>query len=282
VTSVACAVSGGPDSLALLVLAVWHGLDVCAVHVDHGLRPGSSAESAVVAAAAERFGARFEARTVRVEPGSNLEARARAARYAALPEDVLVGHTADDQAETVLLNLLRGAGATGLAAMRRDRRPMLDVRRTETVALCESLDLEVVHDPSNAEPAFRRNRIRHDVIPLLCDVAGRDVVPILARAADHQRDLSDLLDALAADLDPTDGPMVAAQPAAVAGEVVRRWHREVTGASHPPDRATVERVLDVARGTARGAEVGEGWRVERTAGRLRMVRPECSPARDDR
>jgi tRNA(Ile)-lysidine synthase len=279
---VVCAVSGGPDSLALMVLAVWQGLDVCAVHVDHGLRPGSDLESSVVAVAAERFGARFESRTARVEPGPNLEARARAARYSALPDDALVGHTADDQAETVLLNLLRGAGAAGLAAMRHDRRPLLRLRRAETSALCESLGLDVVRDPTNVDPAFRRNRIRHEVIPLLNDVAGRDVVPILARAADHQRGLSDLLDDLAVDVDPTDGSALAALPAEVAGQVVRRWHRAATGAEHPPDRAAVERVLQVARGSVRAADVGDGWRVERTAGRLRMVRAECSPMRDDR
>jgi tRNA(Ile)-lysidine synthase len=282
VPRVVCAVSGGPDSLALLVLAVWSGLDVCAIHVDHGLRPGSDLESSVVAAAAERFGARFESRTAHVEPGPNLEARARAARYAVLPDGVLVGHTADDQAETVLLNLLRGAGAAGLAAMRPDRRPLLRLRRAETTALCETLGLDVVHDPTNDDPAFRRNRIRHEVIPLLSDIADRDVVPILTRAAEHQRELSELLEDLAVDVDPTDGPALGALPAAVAGQVVRRWHRDVTGAEHPPDRATVERVLDVARGTSRAADIGDGWRVERTSGRLRMVRAECSPTRDDR
>ncbi|MCB1016512.1 MAG: 7-cyano-7-deazaguanine synthase, partial [Acidimicrobiales bacterium] len=93
-----CAVSGGPDSLALLALAVAAGLEVTAVHVDHGLRPGSGREAEVVEAAAERFGARFSARRVTVVEGPNLEARARAARYAALPPDACTGHTADDQA----------------------------------------------------------------------------------------------------------------------------------------------------------------------------------------
>src|SRR5688572_2097535 len=85
-TVVTCAVSGGADSLALLVLATAAGLDVTAVHVDHGLRPGSAGEADVVAAAAERFGAAFRAERVVVELGPNLEARARAARYAVLPE----------------------------------------------------------------------------------------------------------------------------------------------------------------------------------------------------
>ena len=113
---VSCAVSGGADSLALLVLARHAGLEATAVHVDHGLRPGSAAEADVVAAAAQRLGAGFRAVQAAVEPGPNLEARARAARYAVLPSDVLTGHTADDQAETVLLNLLRGSGSTGWPA----------------------------------------------------------------------------------------------------------------------------------------------------------------------
>ncbi|MHB1854368.1 MAG: ATP-binding protein, partial [Acidimicrobiales bacterium] len=97
--------SGGADSLALLVLAVATGRAVTAFHVDHGLRPGSAAEADRVAAAAAGLGAGFRALSVEVEPGPNLEARARAARRAVLPPDASTGHTADDQAETVLLNL---------------------------------------------------------------------------------------------------------------------------------------------------------------------------------
>ncbi|HEX4162877.1 MAG TPA: ATP-binding protein, partial [Acidimicrobiales bacterium] len=136
-TPLTCAVSGGPDSVALLLLAVAAGCDVTAVHVDHGLRAGSADEADVVAAAAARVGARFEARTVSVEPGPNLEARARAARFEVLPDDVATGHTMDDQAETVLINLLRGAGADGLAGMAPGQRhPILGLRRCETHRLC--------------------------------------------------------------------------------------------------------------------------------------------------
>ena len=131
---------GGADSLALLVLATAAGCAVTAIHVDHGLRAGSETEAEVVQRAAARFGARFESRRVSVVSGPNLEARARAARFAVLPAGVATGHTMDDQAETILVNLLRGAGADGLAGMEPGaRHPMLGLRRRETHALCAAV-----------------------------------------------------------------------------------------------------------------------------------------------
>src|SRR5256885_8281133 len=157
---VTCAVSGGADSLALLVLATEAGCNVTAVHVDHGLRPGSAAEANVVRDAAARYGAAFRSERVDVAPGPNLEARARAARFAVLPPDVLTGHTADDQAETILLNLVRGAGLDGLRGMPRARRPLIQLRRSDTHALCDELGLSPVVDPMNASRSLRRNRVR--------------------------------------------------------------------------------------------------------------------------
>ena len=265
-----CAVSGGADSLALLVLARHTGREVTAIHVDHGLRPGSQDESTVVEAAAARFGARFESRTVEVGPGPNLEARARAARYRALPEDVLTGHTADDQAETVLLQLLRGGALDALAAMRPERRPLLGLRRRETEALCAGLGLEPVDDPSNRDPRFRRNRVRREVLPLLEEVFERDPVPLLARSAGLARDEVDLLEFLASDLDPADvGALTAAHPA-LARRSLRRWLRRE---GHPPDAATIQRVMDVAAGRARATDVGAGRRVRRSRGRLYLEGP---------
>jgi tRNA(Ile)-lysidine synthase len=257
-------VSGGADSLALLVLATDAGCRVTAIHVDHGLRPRSDREAGTVAAAAARFGARFRAERAVVEPGGNLEARARAARYAVLPADVLTGHTADDQAETILLNLLRGAGLDGLAGMRPSGHPLLGLRRTETAALCAELGLDVVADPSNLDPAHLRNRVRHELLPLLDHLAGRDVGALLARQASTLADERDLLDALAAGLDPTDGRTLAAAPVALARRAVRRWLLD----PYPPDAASVERVLAVARGDALACEVTGGRRVSRRHGRL--------------
>lgn len=276
-TEVACAVSGGADSLALLVLAVEAGCDVTAVHVDHGTRHGSAAEAEVVAVAAARFGAAFEGVRVDVAEGPNYEARARDARYAVLPVGVLTGHTMDDQAETVLLQLLRGAGLDGLAGMRGDRRPLLALRRRETRALCEAVGLTPVEDPMNADPSFRRSRVRHELLPLLDDIAEREVTPLLARTASIVGVDRDALASLAVALDPTDARALAAAPVALARIAVRRWVQAATEATHPPSLASVDRVLAVARGEREATEVEGGWRVARTAQRLRVEAPH-SPA----
>ncbi len=271
-TPVTCAVSGGPDSMALLVLAAAAGCDVTAVHVDHALRPGSDAEGDVVAAAARRFGAAFEARRAVVAPGADLEARARAARYSVLPTGVLTGHTADDQAETVLLNLMRGAGLDGLQGMAIASRPLVRLRRAETRALCDALHIEAVDDPTNGDPNIRRNRVRHELLPLLDAIAQRDVAAVIARQSDLVRDDVSLLDELASAIDPTDAASVANAPVALARRAVRAWLRCGTDAEHhPPDAATVERVLAVARGDAKGTDVGGGRRVTRSRGRLSVT-----------
>ncbi len=276
-TDITCAVSGGADSSALLVLAVAAGCRATAVHVDHGLRPDSPTEAEVVRSLATRLGAEFRGETVHVGDGPNLEARAREARYAVLPPDVLTGHTADDQAETVLVNLLRGAGSSGLAGMRPGvRRPLLALRRADTEALCAAWELPVVSDPSNSDPRHQRNRIRHELVPLLADVGRRDPVPVLARQADLLRDEADLLDELATALDPTDAKALAAAPPPLARRAIRRW----LTTEHPPDGATVERVLDVARGRTVATDVGGGRRVDRHRQQLRLHPWASSPSND--
>jgi tRNA(Ile)-lysidine synthase len=267
-TSVDCAVSGGPDSMALLVLAVAQGFQATAWHVDHGLRPESVSEATFVHSVAKQLGANFESRTVHVEPGSNLEARARAARFEALPEGVLTGHTADDQAETVLINLLRGSATRGLAGMQAGpNHPILQLRRSETHALCNELGIELVHDSSNEDERFQRNKIRQQLLPLLDAISQRDMVPVLARQAELLRDDENLLNELALTIDPTDAQMLAAAPVALARRAVRAWLAH----PYPPDSATVERVLGVARGEATGCDIGLGRQVRRSQQQLRIV-----------
>jgi len=266
-TPLVCGVSGGPDSLALLILAVAAGCVATAVHVDHGLRPGSAAEAQVVAAAASRLGSGFRAERVVVADGPNLEARAREARHRTLGKGAATGHTMDDQAETVLGNLLRGAGVHGLAGMRSGpTHPLLDLRRVETESLCAHLGLEVVRDPSNGDPRFLRNRVRAELLPLCADIAGRDIVPVLARQAELLAGDADLLDALGDLVDPTDAAALAAAPEAGARRAVRRWL--IGAGDHPPPADAVERVLQVARKERRATEVPGGFRVARSRGRL--------------
>ena len=232
--------SGGADSTALLALAVDAALAPVAVHVDHGLRSGSAHEADLVAAVAERLGAEFRSVRVTIAPGPNLEARARDARYHALEQarladgasTVLVGHTADDQAETVLLNVLRGAATTGLAGMpaTRDRiaRPLLGWRRADTRALCEARGLPVLDDPMNHDGTFRRVAIRHEVMPLLERIAGRDLTPVLARQAALLREETEFLDALAVAAWPgpdgcADTAALRALPPVLARRALRNW-----------------------------------------------------------
>jgi hypoxanthine phosphoribosyltransferase len=281
-SALACAVSGGPDSLALLALATAARCAVTAHHVDHGLRPESSGEAAVVAAAAARLGAGFVAERVVIGSGPNQEARARAARFAALPRDVATGHTMDDQAETILLNLLRGSGADGLAGMEPGpRHPLLGLRRGETHAVCAAMGWHPVVDESNDDPAYRRNRVRHELLPLCADVAGRDPVPLLARQARVLRDEVALLNVLADEAapDPQDARAVAALPAPLARRAVRQWlqasaaEASPEGEAYPPSLGEVERVLDVAAGRAIGTELTGARRVRRRGGRLEVEGP---------
>jgi len=279
-SAVSCAVSGGADSLALLALAVAAGLNVTAIHVDHGLRPESASEADVVRLAAESLGAQFRAVSVEVGQGPNLEARARQARYEALPGDVLTGHTADDQAETVLLNILRGAGVDGLAGIRptggpshQVGHPLLAIRRAETEAVCELLQWTPVSDPSNNDHSLLRNRIRQQILPVLNEAAHRDLTPILSRQAALMADDSDLLDELAAHIDPTDAKALAGAPVALARRAIRRW----LSGNHPPDAASVERVLAVARGEVIACELPGGFRISRTNQRISIT---PTPAQD--
>jgi tRNA(Ile)-lysidine synthase len=199
---IAC--SGGPDSTALLDavarLAPPRGWQLSVAHVDHGIRPGSEAESEGVARLAADRGLPFRALRVTVAAGASLQDRARTVRHGALREEahrvgagvIALGHTADDQAETVLMRALSGASPAGLLAMaERERglvRPLLRVWREATIAYCAALGLDPLDDPSNADPRFLRSRVRHEVIPAIEAVfpgARRRLVVL----ADRQRRL---------------------------------------------------------------------------------------------
>ncbi|MGY2700675.1 tRNA lysidine(34) synthetase TilS [Nocardioides sp. HB32] len=241
--TVVVACSGGADSLALLAATVFEGRragwHVVGATVDHGLQEGSAAHAAHVVDQMAVLGAdETVAATVQVDaPGLGPEAAARRARFAVLEElaerldaaAVLLGHTRDDQAETVLLGLARGSGGRSLAGMRRsfDRfvRPLLDLSRDDTVTACQVEGIEYWLDPHNEDPAYARVRVRRTVLPVLEEQLGPGVAAALARTADQLRADMDLLDDVAeaayaelADL-PVDG--LLAQPAPVRRRVLR-------------------------------------------------------------
>jgi tRNA(Ile)-lysidine synthase len=233
------ALSGGPDSLALTAVAAGMA-SATALIVDHGLQPDSRVVADRAAAHALQLGC-ADARVLPVVVGrrGGPEAAARSARYQALQQasggaPVLLGHTLDDQAETVLLGLGRGSGSRSLAGMRAHQppwcRPLLGVRRAVTHAACDELGLTPWHDPHNRNPDYQRARLRTEVLPLLEDVLGGGVAEALARTAAALREDCDALDGLAgAELTDTigdrglDAHRLDGLPDALRRRVIRGW-----------------------------------------------------------
>jgi tRNA(Ile)-lysidine synthase len=276
---VVVAVSGGADSLCLLHTLVrlrrLFPIEVVCFHFDHRLRKGSERDAAYVRRQAGRLGVPFVLRVAGSKPrkGESVEAWARVARYTALQElaeelgaEAAVGHTADDQAETVLLALLRGGGLEAVAAMKPVNRPivrpLLEVTRDETVAFCRALRLRPRQDPMNEDPRFMRAALRHRGIPALEKALGRGVKGSLIRTAALLRTDADFLEELAEKAEPgvveSDGDDVlvrvdalAGLPQALAGRVIRR---ALLAQGTVPESAHVAAVLGLA--TARpGASV---------------------------
>ena len=270
------AVSGGPDSLGLLLLAREAGLAVRVHHVDHHARPTSTDDALFVRELCAALAVPCEVHDVRVAPGPNFEARARAARRAVLPPTALTGHTMDDVAETIVLNLLRGAGLDGLSPMIGDpTKPLVDVRRADLHAYVAASGLVARHDETNDSPHHLRNRVRHEVLPLLDAVSGRDVVPVLARQAGLARDERRWLDELVGSDDRPLGDVDCRELRAWPVARLRRWlrvrlrSRDQGDGSHPPSFDEIERVIRVVRGERVATELAGGRRVARRDQRLR-------------
>jgi tRNA(Ile)-lysidine synthase len=275
---VAC--SGGADSLALLSAAVFEGhkaaLRVVGVTVDHGLQEGSTERAAAVSDQMRALGVDESAvATVTVDaPGLGPEAAAREARYGVLGELaerfgadlVLLGHTLDDQAETVLLGLARGSGTRSLAGMRpgfdRFRRPLLGVTRTDTETACLIEGIEWWDDPHNSDRRFTRSRVRTSVLPLLEQELGPGVAQALARTADLLREDADALDNEAARqlarLRTDEGVVVAGLAAlddAVKHRVIRQAATDAGAIATELTRGHVLAVAQVVLGADRGKQV---------------------------
>jgi tRNA(Ile)-lysidine synthase len=282
------ALSGGPDSLALTAAAA-RLRPTTALIVDHRLQPGSDRVAQDARSQALALGC-VAARVLGVDVGTDggPEAAARTARYRALAEardgaPVLLGHTLDDQAETVLLGLGRGSGPRSIAGMRPHDppwcRPLLGVRRAVTEAACAALGVPAWSDPHNADPRFTRVRLRTEVLPLLEQVLGGGVAEALARTATALREDTDTLDTLARQAltaaargDGLDTGELAALPAPIRRRVIRAWLLD-GGASGLTDKHIrgVETLVTAWRGQG-GVAVGSSLRRQRlVAGRREGV-----------
>jgi tRNA(Ile)-lysidine synthase len=266
--TVLVAVSGGADSVALLHLllslaAEWR-LRLHVLHVDHQLRADSAADADFVRALGARLGVSVDVATVAVDRRGSVEASARAARYAALEAGaarvgaarIALGHTADDQAETVLMRLVQGAGVRGPSGIPPVRgwiiRPLIELRRSALEAELRRAGLAWVEDPTNRDPKFLRNRIRHELLPLLSASYNPEIAAALVRMATLARETATALDdTAAAELDRLavwgDRAVtlrleaLRALPRPVAAEVLRRAAARL--GSRAPLRAWAHRGL---------------------------------------
>ena len=305
--AVLVAVSGGSDSVALLdVLGVLReslGLTLTVVHVHHGLRPEADAEAEGVRRLCERLGVACQVERVtvrRAPPWEGLEAESRRARHAALERvarvigaaRIATGHTADDQAETVLMRLLQGAGPRGLGGIAPVRglliRPLIETRRPAIEEYLGGRGLTWAEDPSNRDVRFLRNRIRHDLLPFMAELTGASVVDALGRSAAAARavvaDLEERARAELAHLATRDGAgwsldvgALAERPIELAAEVLRQA-AALLGETRPlrgPAQRALRRLLGEAP-PRRAARLGR-LAVERSGRRLR-VGPVALPA----
>jgi tRNA(Ile)-lysidine synthase len=289
----AVAVSGGADSLALAAAAQHQArrlnVTVHGLIVDHGLQPGSDKVAAEAAEQLTELGIpHVRVLTTKVQGPGGMEAAARRARYEALRSAlpaadaiVLLGHTRDDQAETVLLGLGRGSGPRSIAGMRPLDppwgRPLLTVTRAQTERACTAQGLTYWSDPHNVDPAFTRVRLRNEVLPLLEDVLQGGVADALARTAAQLREDNDALDALAAEMlvdepEGLDTEKLANAPAAIRRRVLRSWlmRRGVTELTDAQLR-DVDALIGEWRGQG-GVLLRGGLVAQRAHGRLQLDR----------
>ncbi len=290
------AVSGGADSLALAYVlsleAPKLAVKVHAVTIDHQLQPGSGAQASRVLDQMNSLGIQTTIQKVTVTMSEGLEASARKARYAALDlvgnemvaAAIFLGHTRDDQAETVLLGLARGSGTRSLSGMashhKKYIRPLLSITRTQTEKLCEEVGLQPWQDPHNKDLNFARVRVRLDALPTLERTIGPGISQALARSADLLRQDADALDAWAQreinqlDLADLECGYLANLPQAIRSRIIKAAIYAAgapSGSISAEHLASVEGLITAWSGQG-AADLPGGVKVERLSGRLSLLR----------
>lgn len=284
----AVALSGGADSAALAGVARMSGVEVRAIHVDHGLQFSPRLSNAATEIA-NRLEISIEVAMVVLGPGSGMEERARRLRYEALEqrlgpgESILTGHTFDDLGETVLMRLARGSGLRGLAGIPESRdfifRPFLRITRSETRELATLMSLPWVDDPTNDDSSVLRNRVRRSLRPLLIETFGVDPVESMARSAllvqEQLERFERLLDGLTIEAREgwaraPIGQIRALDPILVGHAIRLIWSR--LGMEYPPDEAAVGRAIAVVGGAVVRADMMGGFVADREGSWLRIGR----------
>jgi tRNA(Ile)-lysidine synthase len=288
-------VSGGADSVCLMhVLAAIHDAPVAVLTIDHGLRPDAAGETMAVTALAADLGLSCEVHRLALDDGPDLQERARDARAALALEvadrlgcsRIATGHTATDQAETVLFRLARGTGPSGAVGMapRRDRfiRPLLGVTRERTAQWCVDHGIDAVSDPSNADLRFARARVRHGLIPALKEVhsgAERNVAAFADRLRDEQGVIEMVVQRAWTRCLGTRGLVVDAldrEPPALQRLLLRRLFADAGLSGGARESRHVERARDLLR---RPAEIElPGGQAAVVDGQLVVRRRERQPA----
>ncbi len=320
--TVVVACSGGPDSMCLLLalhrLRRLFRIRLSVFHFDHGLRPGSDRDAAYVARQAERLGLPYRGAVASDRParGASVEAWARMARYGALTQAAgelgagraALGHTLDDQAETVLLGLARGGGLDAVAGMPAVTRvpplgftgvrPLIETTGAETRAFCRAMRIRPRTDPTNRDPRFLRNRIRLEALPTLEKALGRNLRATLARTAELVRGDAEFLDALATEAAARvtvvgdrevrlDAAGLAGLPRPIGARVALAALRVAAamGGEWEPEAGSVHilGVLDLASGgVGRRLDLPGDLEAERARGYVRISSPDASRRKGER
>lgn len=261
------ALSGGADSAALAYLALRAGARVDAVHIHHGL-PASDVLAAAADGVAAELGVELETVSVEVGTGPSPEAQARQARYEVIDNwsrPIFTAHTRDDNAETILMNLVRGSGVGGMAGIPRHRppvtwRPMLDITRDETREIATLAGLAFADDPMNNDPELTRTRFRHNVLPLLREINPR-LDEALARAAVSVDADSSLLDSLAPRVTgPVPASLLQTIPRPIADRVLMKMLAE---ADIGPTEDRIRRMWSVVSEESDRQDLADGMSVVR-------------------
>ncbi len=276
---VAC--SGGADSIALSLIAYCNSLNFSIAYIEHEISTYTSECAVMVKQLAEDLDAEFNSINLKMSQRSladgNIEANARELRYQALSEIriqtqskfILTAHHKDDVVETFLINLLRGSGS-GTASLSQQRdsifRPLLHWRKKELEDFVTSCGYDFFDDPGNTDPRFVRNRIRHEVIPLLNEIADRDIVPLVSRTAELLSQDNSFLNEYASSLWPNGDPdtrELAKLDLVLQRHALRTWIK-----GYPPTYDEIERILDVVNHKVRSTQLSGNRTIWRSGAKL--------------